>query len=1165
MRDLYFRAMYQDSFYKTAAHQVINNFGILSDYLKSAIEALQKREISVQFEIVHEVDKLYLNPMQYAYELVFSNKIRVTGKKSGINIQNGHELIENGFDPTKEQQFIAIPNGMVSIPSGSMTYSEQSGVIAISDSILEEITNLFYDSIECEFVVGQTDMDFAKLTQLDKTFMVENVEEENNEIIIEFIGNYVEDLPITFNEREYLPDEVTVEYSQNMNMIDENSFLLDKKPGNILKLKRDHKNRKVIFSAPDFKQILIHIKDKAVGAIYCESQPGNYVDSEGLTYQLSRFDERYFISNKSLDDGSIITDTSGMKYKVEVILKDTNNLRIKIKDEEEHGELMGKTAIDYVFDDEVSSLMGRKTYYDSKNDDLVFFIERKNIKERTITFKGNPKFLERKLEKLSVLYTSINPHNLKLQKRAIDHLIFTPYEAQKSLVDLGLHRELKTWTNPSNPSIKDWFVLDNPEIEAVETQKAFVRKALGTKEFAFLEGPPGSGKTTSILELILQLIREGKRIMLVASTHVAVDNILERLQDEFKDLIKNGTIRPLRFGETYKISDHIGHFGEDMLMKDGFEDLILDSVNIVCGTSYGILRHPKFKEGRNQTFSPIYDYIIMDEVSKTTLTEFLVPALYARRWILVGDIKQLAPFAESSYLAGHLQDQASRYLNSYEIDAMYVMFALYKNYKINKMVIIVEDKTMKQIIKSFKDVNKSTFISKSSSIIPDSQATFIQGVIPEVIMSITSKYVFIERSKVNKNGKSFTDDVLGWLPIGYTMINLKSWKIHPYTYRSMSIMRHLSDYENELDKITKANELLENKTWSEEISWRVIRSFELKNVTTSVTQRYKSEIDELITHKEHTETLKRIIDDAYRYSLPSVLELLQAGITDDLNSAILLRGIPESIISPRFETLKKQFRMHPQISEFPRKEFYVQDDALQDSDLVKTGRNWTYKRYKHRYTWINVWGRENNGVNWDEIEKIKTEVNKFISWASKQNKEYTVAILTYYRGQEWGLRKMLRELTGYKSSFSHFKIDGVKIMLHTVDKVQGKEADIVFLSMRRTSKMINKKRKGGILGFMDNPNRLNVAITRARYQLVVVGDILNFKEGEGAIQRFTNSNKQTVGSNVMSNKKQPRTKQQYSPSKKDMFGSDYKKQWEISNKKRANRTSRNNKEWRGKD
>jgi len=59
----------------------------------------------------------------------------------------------------------------------------------------------------------------------------------------------------------------------------------------------------------------------------------------------------------------------------------------------------------------------------------------------------------------------------------------------------------------------------------------------------------------------------------------------------------------------------------------------------------------------------------------------------------------------------------------------------------------------------------------------------------------------------------------------------------------------------------------------------------------------------------------------------------------------------------------------------------------------------------------------------------------------------------------------LQKLTGKENAFSNFNIERndkkINIKLHTVDKFQGHEADIVFLSMVQTLRD----------GFMDNPNR----------------------------------------------------------------------------------------------
>ncbi len=46
--------------------------------------------------------------------------------------------------------------------------------------------------------------------------------------------------------------------------------------------------------------------------------------------------------------------------------------------------------------------------------------------------------------------------------------------------------------------------------------------------------------------------------------------------------------------------------------------------------------------------------LIVDEVSKVTFSDFIVPALYAKKWILVGDVKQLSLYVENNYVAENI-------------------------------------------------------------------------------------------------------------------------------------------------------------------------------------------------------------------------------------------------------------------------------------------------------------------------------------------------------------------------------------------------------------------------------------------------------------------------------------------------------------------------------
>ena len=71
----------------------------------------------------------------------------------------------------------------------------------------------------------------------------------------------------------------------------------------------------------------------------------------------------------------------------------------------------------------------------------------------------------------------------------------------------------------------------------------------------------------------------------------------------------------------------------------GFEDAFLSECNVVAGTCLGIA-------GAGRDIELTYDLVIIEEASKATPTEALVPMVKGKRWILVGDQQQLPPFTD---------------------------------------------------------------------------------------------------------------------------------------------------------------------------------------------------------------------------------------------------------------------------------------------------------------------------------------------------------------------------------------------------------------------------------------------------------------------------------------------------------------------------------------
>lgn len=252
-----------------------------------------------------------------------------------------------------------------------------------------------------------------------------------------------------------------------------------------------------------------------------------------------------------------------------------------------------------------------------------------------------------------------------------------------------------------------------------ESQKNAIHGIVSSDSLTIVHGPPGTGKTTTILEAIRQLVKQGQRVLVAAPSNAAVDHVA-------KGLI--GTVELLRLGNTVKVDEQLfpytmegklqgsrqqkeikrlkiqaeelrrmahqykRNFGkaereqrnllfrevkrlrkEIRELRSYASDQLFDRAEVVVGTPIGLYNElPK---------NALFDTFILDESGQALepLAWLIFP--YAKSWVLAGDQFQLPPTVlskeavEKGFDLSILEHASHSCANQYFLDTQYRMRA----------------------------------------------------------------------------------------------------------------------------------------------------------------------------------------------------------------------------------------------------------------------------------------------------------------------------------------------------------------------------------------------------------------------------------------------------------------------------------------------------------
>ncbi|KAF2740239.1 P-loop containing nucleoside triphosphate hydrolase protein [Polyplosphaeria fusca] len=232
--------------------------------------------------------------------------------------------------------------------------------------------------------------------------------------------------------------------------------------------------------------------------------------------------------------------------------------------------------------------------------------------------------------------------------------------------------------DPSNPLHQ----LEWTDAMLNASQKEAIRFALASREVALIHGPPGTGKTHTLIELILQLLKQKQRILVCGPSNISVDNIVERLAPHKVPMI--------RLGHPARLLPSVLSHSLDVLTRTSEAAALVQDVRKEMDDKQASIRKTRNARERRQIYTELkglrqeyrerekgcvedlvkgskvvlatlhgaggfhlkgqeFDVVIVDEASQALEAQCWVPLLWikASKLVLAGDHLQLPPTVKS--------------------------------------------------------------------------------------------------------------------------------------------------------------------------------------------------------------------------------------------------------------------------------------------------------------------------------------------------------------------------------------------------------------------------------------------------------------------------------------------------------------------------------------
>ncbi len=572
-----------------------------------------------------------------------------------------------------------------------------------------------------------------------------------------------------------------------------------------------------------------------------------------------------------------------------------------------------------------------------------------------------------------------------------------------------------------------------------ESQKKAVDEALSNK-LSLIEGPPGTGKTQTILNIIANAVINGESIAVVSSNNSATQNVFDKLEqygvgfiaaylgnsDNKKEFVESQKPRPdmqswkLEGEESEKLLGKLVLMNKDLQEKLK-QKIELSNLKHQLSSVETEANHFKKYITKNETFELIDEVLNIKEAKKALLS-----------WIMCEEFKEMSRFSvlfervKSIFFgkAGskiYIYDLIENYSKEKLIFQFQCRFYELKLIELREKVASLENTLsvygFGRKMKEYSDLSFKLFKSKLAD------------------KYHNKKQRIYDLEGIEKEPTEFLND--------YPVILSTTYSVRSSLSQNITYDYVIVDESSQVDLCTGALAL--------SCARKAVIVGDLKQLPHVVNSKTADITDEIFEEFD--------IIESYRYKNQSLL-------------SSLIELFPDA---PR-TLLREHYRCHPKIIEFCNKKFY-------DGKLVVLSENKSKREPLIIYKTVQG-NHARSRMNQRQIDVIKNEI---IPEQSLNVDDGSLGIITPYRDQTNALQKAFSDTV---------------VKADTVDKFQGQENDVVILSTVDNE----------ISEFTDNANRLNVAISRAKDQLIlVVNDHDSIKDTNiGALVRYIEYNNFSV-------------------------------------------------------